>query len=155
MHVYITADHNGFELKNILRDWLVGEGHEVTDLGPDEFEKTDDYPDYGVKLAKSIAEDPANNFGIAVCGSGVGMAVVANKINGVRAGLIHDPVIAKAARSDDDINVLALGAQYISEEQAKQVVTAWLNAKFSGEERHTRRINKVKQYEHEHGCPCR
>lgn len=147
MRIYIAADHNGYVMKNALRDWLVGEEYEVIDLGPDVFDKSDDYPDFGVKLAKEVAEDPENNFGIGLCGSGVGMAVVADKVKGIRAGLIHDPKIAKAAREDDDINVLALGASYISLDQAKEVIKAWLETEFSGEERHKRRIGKIKDYE--------
>ena len=152
MHVYLAADHNGLDLKNVLRDWLASEGYEVSDLGPDQLKKTDDYPDFAIKLAQAIAKDPIDRFGIGVCGSGVGMAIVADKVKGVRAGLIHDPAIAKAARRDDDINVLALGAQYISEEKAKQVVEAWLTTEFSGEERHLRRIGKIKKYENEQRC---
>lgn len=151
MHIYLAADHNGLELKNTLRDWLQGKGKTVTDLGADAFDQDDDYPDYGIKVARAVAARPAENVGILVCGSGVGMAVVAGKVKGVRAGLIHDPEIAQAARRDDDINVLALGSRYISEEGAKRVVAAWLQAKFSGADRHRRRITKIEQYENEHG----
>ncbi|HLD25779.1 MAG TPA: RpiB/LacA/LacB family sugar-phosphate isomerase [Candidatus Andersenbacteria bacterium] len=147
MKVYITADHNGFALKNALRDWLLAEGREVQDVGPQQYDAADDYPDFGIRLAHLVAEDPRHRLGIAICGSGVGMAVVADKVKGVRAGLIHDPAIAQAAKRDDDINVLALGARYLSEKQAKDVVRAWLTATFSGEERHVRRINKIAAYE--------
>jgi ribose 5-phosphate isomerase B len=147
MHIYLAADHNGFELKNLLRDWLAGLGYTVTDIGPDHFDKTDDYPDFGIELARAVSQDPSKRVGIAVCGSGVGMAVAADKVRGVRAGLIHDPDIAAAARRDDNINVLALGARYITLPVAQQVIQAWLGSSFAGAERHRRRIEKIRQYE--------
>lgn len=150
MRIYLAADHNGLPLKNTLRDWLLKAGHAVTDFGPEQFDKSDDYPDYGIKVARAVASSPTESLGILVCGSGVGMAVVADKVKGVRAGLIHDPAIAEAARRDDDINVLALGARYLTEEQARGVVHAWLTASFSGEERHRRRIAKITKLENEH-----
>lgn len=147
--IFIAADHNGFELKNSLRDWLAQEGYTVSDFGPTTYDKNDDYPDYGTTVARAVAENPDHYLGIVVCGSGVGMAVVADKTRGVRAGLIHDPAIAEAARRDDNINVLALGASYITLEQAKAVVRALLASEFSGAERHRRRIGKITQYEHD------
>jgi len=150
MDIYIGADHNGFEMKQALVAWLTEQGHAVHDVGPDAFEKTDDYPDFGIKVATAVAEDAENRRGIAVCGSGVGMAVVADKVPGIRAALIHDPAIAQAAQRDDNINVLALGADYIDTEQAKQVITSWLTTPFSGEERHVRRITKISEYEKNH-----
>lgn len=150
MHIFLAADHNGLELKNNLAQWLTEQGETVHDLGPPEFNPDDDYPDYGIKVARAVAERPQERVGILVCGSGVGMAVVADKVKGVRAGLIHDPAIAQAARRDDDINVLALGARYISEAAAKEVVSAWLRAAFSGEARHRRRMEKIELYENEH-----
>lgn len=153
MDIYISADHNGFELKNTLRDWLVAEGHTVSDLGPETLDPDDDYPDYAIKVAQAVAENPDERFGIAICGSGVGMAVMADKVKGVRAGLIHDPEIARSARSDDDINVLALGARYITNDQAKEVVAAWLSEEFSGADRHKRRIGKIKEFEDTNLCP--
>jgi RpiB/LacA/LacB family sugar-phosphate isomerase len=145
--LYIAADHNGWEMKNELKRWLESEGYTVTDLGPEQFDKDDDYPDFGVKVARAVAETPEQRLGILLCGTGVGMAVVADKVPGVRAGLLHDPEMAASARRDDDINVLALGARHISLEKAKEVVKAWLETEFSGAERHRRRIEKIKQYE--------
>lgn len=147
MELYIGADHNGFELKNELKPWLQEQGHTVIDMGPAAFEKTDDYPDVGYELAKKVAEKPDERRGVLVCGSGVGMAVVAGKVKGIRASLIHDPDIARAAQRDDNVNVLALGAQYIAPNKAKEVLAAWLTTPFSGEERHVRRIGKISQYE--------
>lgn len=134
-------------MKIELAAWLEQDGHTVTDMGPETFDKTDDYPDFGIKVAEAVAEDTANHRGILLCASGVGMAVVANKVAGIRAALIHDPDIATAAQRDDDINVLALGAAYITLEKAKQVITHWLATPFSGEERHKRRIGKISDYE--------
>ena len=153
MNIYIAADHNGYQMKNELVEWLQNQKHEVTDFGADEFDKGDDYPDFGIKVAKAVAEDPDNRYGIVLCGSGVGMAVVADKVPGIRAALIHDPAIAEAGQRDDNINVLALGADYINIERAQEVITSWLNTPFSGEERHERRIQKITDYEHSNLCP--
>lgn len=150
MEIYIGADHNGFEMKGQLTDWLAEQGYTVKDLGASSFEKTDDYPDFGIQVAEAVAKDPASRRGVLVCGSGVGMAVVADKVAGIRAALIHDPRIAAAAQRDDDINVLALGAAYIDLPTAKQVLTNWLTTPFSGEDRHKRRIEKIAQFE-QHG----
>lgn len=134
-------------MKNDLAEWLKADGHTVEDFGPVEFNKDDDYPDFGIKVAEAVAEDPTNRYGILLCGSGVGMAVGADKVPGIRAALIHDPAIAAAAQRDDDINVLALGAQYIDINTAKKIITNWLTTPFSEEERHKRRIGKITQYE--------
>lgn len=151
MHIFIAADHNGFEMKNELRDWLTEEGHTVEDLGPTEHDKSDDYPDFGIKVAEAVAQDPDNRYGILLCGSGVGMAVAADKVRGIRAALIHDPEIASAAQRDDDINIVALGAEYIDIDTAKKVIMNWLTTPFSKEERHVRRIGKIINYEETHG----
>lgn len=150
MEIYIAADHNGYEMKNQLVTWLQEEGHTVVDMGPESLNPQDDYPDYGIQVARAVAENPKDRYGVLLCGSGVGMSVVADKVPGIRAALIHDPEIAKSAQRDDDINVLALGADYISLENAKNVITSWLTTPFSGEERHTRRINKISEYEQSH-----
>ncbi|MEX1997587.1 MAG: RpiB/LacA/LacB family sugar-phosphate isomerase [Candidatus Andersenbacteria bacterium] len=154
MQIYIGADHRGLALKESLKNWLQEAGHEVTDVGPTTVNKDDDYPDYGIQVARAVGEAPKERRGIVICGSGVGMAVVADKVKGVRAGLIHDPRIAEAARRDDNINVLALGADFVDEEQAREVVSAWLTTDFSGKDRHQRRLDKIQRYEHEHSCPC-
>jgi ribose 5-phosphate isomerase B len=146
MKPYLAADHRGWELKNKLKDWLAAEGHQVTDLGAAEYIENDDYPDYAAALAKAVIGEPEAR-GIAVCGSGVGVAVAANKIPGIRAALIHDPQIAVAARQDDDINVLALGADFLTLDAVQEVIQAWLTTPFSGEERHRRRIDKIKRLE--------
>lgn len=152
MEIYIAADHNGFALKKTLSQWLQESGYQVIDSGPEQYIAYDDYPDYGIAAAKEIAEDTHNRRGILLCGSGAGMAVVANKVPGIRAALIHDPDIARAAQRDDDINVLTLGAMFITEDDAKAVINAWLETIFSGEERHVRRINKIKRFEQQNNA---
>lgn len=147
MEIFIGADHNGYKLKGELASWLEEQGHAVTDVGAHELDSTDDYPDYGIKVARAVAENPDDRVGLLLCGSGVGMAVTADKVQGIRAALIHDPEIAAAARRDDAINILALGASYISVTEAKQVIEQWLATPFSGEERHKRRIKKIEDYE--------
>lgn len=150
MEIYIAADHRGFKMKNELAEWLMQEGHTVTDLGAKEYNKDDDYPEYGIEVGRVVAASPDSRRGIALCGSGVGMAIAANKVPGVRAALIHDPAIAAAARRDDDTNVLALGADYVTLDTAKEVITQWVATPFSTEERHQRRINQIQSYEHTH-----
>jgi len=148
MKIYIGADHNGWQMKNELREWLIGEGYEVEDMGPAEFAQDDDYPDYGFRVAEAVAADSTGqSYGILLCGSGVGMSVVADKVKGIRAAVIHNVDIAKAAQRDDDINVLALGALYIDTEKAKQIIQTWLSTTFSKEERHVRRVGKIQAYE--------
>lgn len=144
MTIYIGADHRGYAMKEGLVQWLQEQGHDVHDVGATEYIEGDDYPDYATLVGKEVSNDPAA-IGILLCGSGVGMAVAANKEKGVRAALIHDPNIAAAARHDDDINVLSLGADYISLEDAQKVVTSFLETPFSGEERHLRRIQKLEK----------
>lgn len=144
MHVIVGADHRGFKLKNELKEWLNSQGYEIEDVGPEAYDKRDDYPDFALKVAEKIKNE---DLGIVICGSGVGMAVAANKVPGIRAGLVHDPAMARVAREHDDLNVLALGSDFISVDQAKEVVKTWLETKYSGEERHTRRIKKIEEYE--------
>ena len=147
MNVYIGADHRGFAMKEGLIAWLQQQGHNVEDMGATEFTEGDDYPDYAMLVAKKVAEDTENNRGILLCGSGVGVAVAANKVAGVRAALIYDVEIAKAARNDDDINILALGSDFISLEEAQAVAATFLSIPFSGSERHARRVGKITETE--------
>src|SRR3989344_1836115 len=147
MNIFIGADHRGFAMKEGLIAWLQQQGHNVEDMGATEFTEGDDYPDYAMLVAKKIAEDIENNRGIPLCGSGVGMAVAANKVAGVRAALIHDVEIAKIARNDDDINILALGSDFISLEEAQAIASTFLSTPFSGLERHVRRVGKIAEME--------
>lgn len=154
MEIYIASDHKGFNLKNQLAPWLSAEKHKVTDLGPIQYTADDDYPAYGIKVARAVAEQPDMRRGIVICGSGAGMAVVANKVKGIRAALLHDPEIAASAQHDDNINVIALGSDFITIDTAQAVILRWLTTRFSNVDRHKRRINQITHYEHQHSCPC-
>ena len=147
MNIIIGADHRGFAMKENLAVWLAEQGHEVSDVGALEMSEGDDYPDYAKLAAEKVAQDADNNRGILLCGSGVGMAVAANKVAGIRAANIRDVEIAKAARNDDDINVLALGTDYVDLDDAKAIIATFLTTPFSGMDRHVSRIEKIKKME--------
>ena len=142
MTIVIGGDHAGFALKNALRDMLRKEGHTVRDLTPD-LDPQDDYPDSAAAVGRAVADRSAER-GLIVCGSGVGASVAANKIRGVRAGLCHDTYSARQGVEHDDINVLCLGARVVGDALAAELARAFLAARFSGEERHARRLKKVK-----------
>lgn len=141
LRLVIGADHGGYALKNEIVARLTGL-YEITDLGAYAFDSADDYPDYALSVAKAVASGNARR-GILVCGSGVGAAIAANKVPGIRAGLCHDTYSAHQGVEHDDMNVLCLGARVIGVELACELVAAFLNAQFSGEERHRRRLQKV------------
>ena len=141
MKVAVTCDHAGFPLKDTVLDTIRKAGHEVLDLGTDSTASVD-YPDFAEKLGRAIQRGEADR-GVVICGSGVGAAVAVNKMLGLRAGLCHDTYSAHQCVEHDDVNVLALGGQIIGPEVAVEVVRAFLAAKFTGEERHVRRLNKV------------
>ena len=147
MRVAIAADHAGFELKEKMAGYLEAKGFEVMDLGTHDQESVD-YPDFARAIGKVLQEEKAGR-GILVCGSGVGACVAANKMSNVRAGLCHDTYSAHQGVEHDDINVLCLGARVIGEELAKEIVSAFLAARFTGEERHRRRLDKIKAMEAE------
>jgi len=146
MRISIGADHAGFEMKQMLIEFMQKLGHSVRDVGTFQPEKADDYPDYAKLVAKDIQSGQAER-GLLVCGSGVGVSVAANKFKGIRAGLCHDHYSAHQGVEHDDMNVLVLGARIIGQMMAQDVTDAFLNAAFSGEERHVRRLNKVKGIE--------
>ena len=145
-YIALAADHAGFLLKTELVPWLVSEGHEILDLGPSSLDPDDDYPDFAEAVAGAVTSGQAYR-GILVCGSGVGACVAANKVPGVRSCLCHDTYSAHQGVEHDDINVLCLGARIVGIELARELVTAFLNASFTGEERHRRRLEKVKAIE--------
>ncbi len=145
MTIVIGCDHAGYALKNVLLEMLSGEGRSVRDLAPD-FDPQDDYPDAAAAVARAVAGGSAER-GILVCGSGVGASVAANKIRGARAGLCHDGYSARQGVEHDDINVLCLGARVVGDALARELVHAFLSARFSGEERHLRRLKKVQDLE--------
>jgi ribose 5-phosphate isomerase B len=139
--VAVACDHAGFPLKDTVMDAIRKAGHEVIDLGTDSTAPVD-YPDIAEKIGRAIQRGETDR-GIVICGSGVGAAVAANKMLGVRAGLCHDTYSAHQCVEHDDVNVLALGARIIGPDVAVEVVHAFLAAKFTGEERHVRRLNKI------------
>lgn len=145
MKVAIGFDHAGFPLKSVVVSVLRDLGHEVSDLGTDSTEPVD-YPDYARQVALAVLAGDCER-GVVVCGSGVGASVAANKVPGVRSALCHDTFSARQGVEDDDMNVLCLGARVIGPALAAEVLRAFLSAKFSGAERHVRRLNKVKAIE--------
>lgn len=145
--IYIGADHRGYKLKEALKIYLKELNYVWEDLGAEELIPDDDYPDYAALVAEKVAEDPENNRGILICGSGVGVDIVANKIKYIRSALCFDVKQAQVSRNDDNANVLSLSADYISESLAKEIVKIWLEAPFSGLEHHARRIEKIKKIE--------
>ncbi len=147
MKIGIAADHGGFELKEILFSFLA-KNHEVKDFGATAFNKGDDYPDFIVPMARALAANEIER-GIAICGSGVGASIAANKVNGVRAALVHDIFSAHQGVEDDGMNMICLGGSVIGSDLAKEIVLKFLNAQFSGKERHKRRLEKVIKLENE------
>lgn len=146
MKISIGADHAGYEMKQGLIQLVQKLGHTVHDVGTFEPGKPDDYPDYAILVAEDIRSGQAER-GILVCGSGVGVSIAANKFKGVRAGICHDHYSAHQGVEHDEMNVLVLGARIVGPMVAEESVEAFLNATFSGEERHVRRVNKVKAIE--------
>ncbi len=148
MRISLTADHNGFELKKELIEHIEFLGHEAIDLGPYEYESTDDYPDYAKIISDNVSKQETDR-GIMICGSGVGASVAANKIKGTRAAVCHDIYSAHQGVEHDDMNLLCIGSKIIGVEIAKELVKAFIDAKYTGEERHSRRLNKVLNMENE------
>ena len=146
--VALGADHGGFSLKTELLPWLQSQGYEVLDLGAHTLDPADDYPDFSVAVARAVASGKTQR-GIIICGSGVGACIAANKVAGIRAGLCHDTYSARQGVEHDDMNVLCLGARVIGAELARELVTAFLSAQFSGAERHQRRLQKLLAIESE------
>lgn len=148
MKVGIAADHGGFELKEKLREYLRQIGYEVSDFGAKQMDKDDDYPDYVIPLARAVARGSVER-GVAVCGSGVGAAVAANKVEGVRAAVITDVFSAHQGVEDDDMNIVCLGGRVVAEELAKDLVKAFLSANYVPNVRHKRRLDKIRELENQ------
>ena len=145
MTITIGSDHAGFELKKVLIDYLRQQGYELIDVGTDSTRPVD-YPDYAEVVAFNLLNGKSERA-ILICGSGVGASVAANKIPGIRAGLCHDGYSAHQGVEHDDMNVLVLGSRVIGPELAKDLCIAFLNARFTGEERHRRRLEKIHSIE--------
>lgn len=145
----IGSDHAGFELKEQLLAHLKEEGHLVIDVGTDSTEPVD-YPDYAAAVARAVVSGEGER-GIIVCGSGAGASIAANKITGIRAAVVHDHYTAHQAVEHDDMNVLAIGGRVIGVNTATEIVDTFLGARFSGEERHSRRLRKVVELDRNRG----
>ena len=146
MRIGIATDHGGFDLKEELIKQLRGAGHEVVDFGAHNFSEGDDYPDYVLPLARAVATQEVER-GVAICGSGVGASVCANKVPGIRAALIHDHFSARQGVEDDHMNVLCMGGRTVGPAVAWDLVQTFLAANFSQAERHLRRLGKVDSVE--------
>ncbi|HEV8493081.1 MAG TPA: ribose 5-phosphate isomerase B [Candidatus Angelobacter sp.] len=145
MKITIGSDHAGFELKKVLIDHLQKNGHELLDVGTDSTAPVD-YPDYAEAVARGVLQGVSER-GILICGSGVGASVAANKIPGIRAGLCHDGYSAHQGVEHDNINVLVLGSRVVGPELAKDLCITFINARFTNEERHCRRLEKIHSIE--------
>jgi ribose 5-phosphate isomerase B len=146
MKIGIASDHGGFEIKQQLKQILSKLNYTVVDFGNRINDPGDDYPDFVIPLAKAVAKGEVQR-GIAVCGSGVGASIAANKVDGARAALVHDNFSAHQGVEDDDMNILCLGGRIIGIEKANELVLTFLNAKFSNAERHLRRLRKISHAE--------
>lgn len=145
MKIALGSDHGGYQLKENLKECLMELNVEYVDFGC-ENEKSVDYPDIGFKVAIEVKSGKYDR-GILICGTGIGMSVVANKVRGIRAALCHNEFTARCAREHNDANILVLGGRVIGSGLAKEIVKVWLNTKFCQEERHINRLNKIKQEE--------
>lgn len=148
MKIAIGSDHAGFEMKQIIIEFLKENNIEVVDVGTFNSTEKVDYPDFAKAVCEKIIKSETER-GILLCGSGIGVSVAANKIKGIRAGLCHDTYSARQSVEHDNVNVLCLGARVIGPELAKEIVKNFINASFSNEERHLRRIKKVLKLEEE------
>lgn len=146
MVVALACDHGGYPLKAEVLKYLFSQNHEVIDLGTDSAEQSVDYPDYAGKAAEAVVSGRAQK-GILLCGTGIGMSIAANKIQGVRCALLSDVYSARLTREHNDANMMALGARVVGPGLALDIIGAFLNTAFSNEERHQRRIDKVAELE--------
>lgn len=146
MKIAMACDHGGLRLKNVLKEYLLDNGYEVEDFGTNS-EDSCDYPDYAGKAAKAVASGACDK-GVVVCGTGIGVSITANKVNGIRCALCHDVFSAKATRAHNDSNMIAMGQRVVGEGLALEILKAWLSTEFEGG-RHVQRIEKMMAYEGE------
>ena len=145
--LYLAADHAGFELKEKIKSHLKKRGVEFEDMGAYAYDKNDDYPDFAYKAAKKVAENSADNRAILICGSGVGVAITANKVKGVYCAQVWSEKIAQSVREQNNVNAIAFGASYTNEEDAFRWVDMFLAKNGTNAERHQRRFGKVREIE--------
>ena len=150
MKVAVASDHGGYSLKARVVEELRQTGNEALDLGPNSEIPGDDYPDYAKAVSQAVLDGRADRA-VLICGSGAGACVAANKFKGIRAATCHDSFSARQCVEDDNVNVLCLGARVVGTELAAELVRDYVNAKFSGAERHRRRLGKVAAFEEEFG----
>lgn len=141
MNLYIGSDHAGYSMKNSLKEYLIGAGHDVVDLGAFS-EDSIDYPDIAREVSEKVLENPGA-FGVLVCGTGIGMQMTANKLKGIRATVATNEGMAEMSRKHNDANVITLGGRTTDLELAKKIVDKFLSTEFENEERHVRRVNKI------------
>lgn len=151
MRIATGSDHAGFPLKQYIADFLKASGHEVLDLGAFRIDPSDDYPDFAKAVGEAVKDARAER-GVLICGSGVGASVAANKIPGIRAAVCHDTYSAHQGVEHDDMNVLVFGSRIIGVALAEELVAAYVRASFTHEERHVRRLAKVRAIEMQYSC---
>lgn len=145
MKVYLGADHGGFQMKETIKKSLAEWGYDFEDMGNTAFDSNDDYPQYAHSVAAKVAEKPAENRGILLCRSGIGMDIVANKVNGIRSAQVFTEEMARKSREHNDANVLSIATDYLSEESVLAMIKTWLVTPFSKEERHERRLKQIEE----------
>lgn len=151
MKIFVGADHGGFELKKKVLKWMEEDKYDFEDLGAENFEKEDDFVDYALDVAEQIVSEE-NAMGILLCRNGFGMSIAANRVPGVRCGVGFSKEAVFKGRNDDDINCVAIPADYLSEGEVKEIVDVFLKTKFSGEERYKRRLYKLEMLTASEGC---
>lgn len=147
--IFISSDHRGYNLKEFLKGYLSQEKIPFKDVGNHKFDPEDDYPDFAFKLAMEVAKNPKENLGVMACGSGLGMVVVANKVKGVRAGLVMSEWFAEHGRENDDLNVISFSADKTDFSTAERILKKWMSAKFNGTDKYRRRLEKIRKIEDE------
>ena len=148
--LYLGADHRGFYLKGKIKEFLKDKKIPFEDLGNFIYEEEDDYPDWAEKVAKKVQEDPKENIGLLICGTGIGMTIVANKFKGIRAGTVFSAYLTERGKKEDDLNVFVLAGDLTDEATALRIVKAILKTEFSREEKYQRRILKIEKIEKNH-----
>lgn len=145
--IYLGSDHGGFSAKEAIKKCLAEQDYKFEDLGAHTLDPKDDYPDYGYAVAKKVAENLEENRGILLCRSGIGMDIVANKVSGIRSAQIFNEEMARESREKNDTNVLSVATDYLAPEEIEKIVKTWLETPFSKDERHVRRLEKIKKIE--------
>lgn len=147
--IYIASDHRGYNLKEFLKGYLSQEKIPFKDMGNHKFDPEDDYPDFAFKLASKVAENLDENIGVMVCGSGLGMVVVANKVKGIRAGLVVSEWFAEHGKENDFLNVISFSADQTDFSLAERILKKWIFSKFNSEAKYQRRLEKIRKIEEE------